>query len=134
MASLSWKCPAKNEKTLKRLTASVAAPRTTRNAQPARGSPRVRCGLHVAARCLILRGDTMKNVERIRHAGLPTAVRLLAASPEAQEHPLLLMYLQNVTDALRELRSRYEGQADLIRQLGRHACAVERREEGRHAE
>lgn len=47
----------------------------------------------------------MSHVERIRNATLQAAVRQLASEPEAQDHPLLLLYLQNLTDAVAALRA-----------------------------
>ena len=70
-------------------------------------------------------------VDRIRAAGLPTAMRHLCSTEQAQHHSLLLLYLQNLTERVQQLAAvRGELLAE-VRRLDARCIALEARNHDR---
>jgi hypothetical protein len=66
-------------------------------------------------------------LQQIRHATLPTAIRRLAIEPSMQEHPLILLFLQNLVERVADQSGRLDGLADTLRLLTRRANEIGRR-------
>ena len=67
----------------------------------------------------------MSNVDRIRSAPIHLALRALACEPAAQEHPLLLLFIQNLVDYILEQDARAKSQNEMLCSLIRRLNTLE---------
>lgn len=67
------------------------------------------------------------NFDRVSYNGLPSALRSLCESQEAQQHPWLLAYLKNLTQAVWSSREHAKLQETALDRVSQRLAVLERK-------